>query len=174
MNGVFMRGAGTSLRYTFTVTSANATAGATYTNNSQTFTVMNTISGGTTLIADGTGAPTSSGTLTKATGIGDATITFSAVVALIYSSVLGGYTNDRMQGHGHDLYGNTSGGSSWNLGATPQGVGGGNGGTGLGYFRIGSGLKFVSDPTSDGTNGTPRTGNETAPAHLGVNYCIAF
>lgn len=67
--------------YTFTVTSANATIGATFTNNSQTFTVINTIAGSTTLIASGTGAPASSGTLTKATGTGDATITFSAAVA---------------------------------------------------------------------------------------------
>ncbi len=65
-------------QYVFTVTSANATAGATYTNNGQTFTVVQTISSGTKLITTGTGAPTASGTLTKATGTGDATITFSS------------------------------------------------------------------------------------------------
>jgi len=43
--------------YVFTTSSANATAGATYTNNSQTFTVVSTISGGTTLITTGTGSP---------------------------------------------------------------------------------------------------------------------
>lgn len=64
--------------YTFTVTSANATVGATYTNNTQTFTVIGTIAAGTTLVCNGTGAPTASGTLTKASGTGDATITFSA------------------------------------------------------------------------------------------------
>ena len=64
--------------FTFTVSSANATAGATYTNNGQTFTITNTIAAGTTLISTGTGLPLSSGTLTKASGIGDATITFSA------------------------------------------------------------------------------------------------
>lgn len=67
--------------YTFTVSSANATVGATYTNNGQTFTVVYTISAGTTLVCSSTGAPTSSGTLTKATGTGDATITFSAEVS---------------------------------------------------------------------------------------------
>lgn len=67
--------------YTFTVTSANATIGATYTNNTQTFTVVATIAAQTTLICTGTGAPLASGTLTKATGTGDATITFSANVA---------------------------------------------------------------------------------------------
>ena len=73
---------GTTFRYTyyysFTVTAANATIGATYTNNNQTFTVLATITGGTTLTMSGTGAPSTSGTLTKASGTGDATITFSA------------------------------------------------------------------------------------------------
>lgn len=67
--------------YLFTVTSANATAGATYTNNGQTFTVVTTISGATALITTGTGVPAASGTLTKASGTGDSTITFSAYVA---------------------------------------------------------------------------------------------
>lgn len=70
--------AGTSAGYVFTVTSANATAGATYTNNSVTFTVLTTIAAGTTLTCSASGAPAASGTLTKASGTGDATITFSA------------------------------------------------------------------------------------------------
>lgn len=71
-----------SLGHIFTVTSANATVGTTYTNNSQTFTVLATISGGTTLYMAGTGNPTASGTLTKTgAGAGDATITYSAFVA---------------------------------------------------------------------------------------------
>jgi len=68
--------------YRFTVTSANATVGATYTNNGQTFTVTDTISAGIVLYATGTGSPTASGTLTKASGTGDATITFSAFTGL--------------------------------------------------------------------------------------------
>lgn len=64
--------------YQFTVTSANATSGATYINNAQTFTVLNTITGSTTLLATGTGDPLASGTLTLASGTGDATITYSA------------------------------------------------------------------------------------------------
>jgi hypothetical protein len=63
--------------YIFTITSGNATAGATYTNNSQTFTVLETIASQVTLVTSGTGAPAASGTLTKATGTGDSTITFS-------------------------------------------------------------------------------------------------
>ena len=72
-------------QYIFTVTSANATSGATYTNNGHTFTVVTTIAGATTLTTTGTGAPTASGTLTKATGTGDATITFSAFRQYDYS-----------------------------------------------------------------------------------------
>jgi hypothetical protein len=67
-----------STQYIFTVSAASATAGATYTNNGQTFTVNTTISGATTLNAVGTGTPLASGTLTLVTGTGDATITFSA------------------------------------------------------------------------------------------------
>lgn len=64
--------------YKFFVASASATSGATYTNNTFTFTVTNTISGGTYLQTTGTGDPTASGTLTKASGTGDATITIYA------------------------------------------------------------------------------------------------
>ena len=79
-NQVFYGG----LYYTFTVTSANATAGATYTNNGYTFNVRYTIAAGTTLVCNvvgGVGAPTASGTLAKASGTGDASIVFTSEVA---------------------------------------------------------------------------------------------
>lgn len=63
---------------------ANATVGATYTNNGQTFTVVQTITttgtdpSGRQLICTGTGAPLTSGTLIKSSGTGDALITFSS------------------------------------------------------------------------------------------------
>jgi hypothetical protein len=66
-------------QYTFTVTSANATAGAVYSNNGINLTVASTIVAGTTLSCTGTGDPMSSGTLVLVSGTGDATITFSAV-----------------------------------------------------------------------------------------------
>lgn len=71
---------GTQSGWLFTVTSANATVGATYTNNSNTYTVLGTIVAGTQLWMSGTGA-TSGGTLTKSGGTGDSTITFSSKVA---------------------------------------------------------------------------------------------
>lgn len=64
--------------YQFFIVAGNATAGATYTNNGVTYTVVETIAAGTILKASGNGDPTASGTLTKASGTGDATITFYA------------------------------------------------------------------------------------------------
>lgn len=67
--------------FNFTVTAATATAGDTYTNNSSTFTVLESISGGTTLKCKrttGTNNPTASGNLTRATGAGTDPIVFSA------------------------------------------------------------------------------------------------
>lgn len=101
--------------YWFTVTSANATAGATYTNNTQTFTVARTISAGTLLLCTSTGAPASSGTLTKATGTGDATITFSAFKAPLYLHVRA------VGGGGGGGGGGTSGGTGGTASATTFG-----------------------------------------------------
>jgi len=78
-------------QYTFTVTTASATEGATYTNNSQTFVVTNTIAGANTLVTAGTGTPTNTGTLTKTSGTGDATITFTAFTSSIGTSNAGTY-----------------------------------------------------------------------------------
>ena len=79
------------LTYVFTVTSASATVGATYTNNGNTFTVVATIAAATILVLSTTaaGAPQASGTLTKATGTGDATIAFSASVNSLPSNTAG-------------------------------------------------------------------------------------
>lgn len=64
--------------YVFTVTAASATVGATYSNNGFIYTVTTTIAGGVTLTCSGTGTPATSGTLTKVSGTGDATITFAS------------------------------------------------------------------------------------------------
>ena len=107
-------GSGTyNLPYHFVITSGSATVGATYTNNSVTFTVYKTVSSATRIVLTGSGAPTSSGTLTKASGTGDATLTFSKVLTPLYLRV-------RMVGGGG------GGAGSSTLGASN----GGNGGTG--------------------------------------------
>lgn len=84
-DGMFLAVGHTSpVGYTFTTTTANATIGATYTNNGVTFTVIATVSGALSLSCSSSGAPLTSGTLTRTSGLGtgDATITFSAAVAL--------------------------------------------------------------------------------------------
>lgn len=70
---------------TFTVSSANATTNAVYQYQNIQFTVTSTIAPGTTLQTNGPGwviAP-ASGTLTRVSGSGDSTITFSAVTSSI-------------------------------------------------------------------------------------------
>lgn len=67
-------------QYTFTVSPLISTlsAGATYTNNSQTFTIVSSYyPGATTIQATGTGSP-STGTLVYATGSGQSSIAFSS------------------------------------------------------------------------------------------------
>jgi microcystin-dependent protein len=79
---------------------------------------------------------------------------------------LGAYQDDSMQGHRHgDLYDGSfelTSGSNW----------------GSGSANIEPGANFgsskIGNPTTDTTNGTPRVGNETRPASLGVNFIIRY
>lgn len=93
-------------KFTFTVTSANATAGDVYSNNGVNFTVENTISSQTTLITDAlSGSPSTSGTLTKVSGAGDATITFSNAIAGANNSTGAAITTiDSIQASINNLY----------------------------------------------------------------------
>lgn len=65
--------------YTFVLSSGSASAGDVYTNNSQTFTVAGYDAFFGHLPCTGTGAPQASGTLTRVSGTGSATITFSSI-----------------------------------------------------------------------------------------------
>lgn len=76
-----------NLSYIFYIASGSATAGATYTNNSVTFTVKKTVASGTQITMSGAGAPSVSGTLTKTLGVGDSTLTFYATRAPLYLKV---------------------------------------------------------------------------------------
>jgi hypothetical protein len=125
-------GSGTyTLPVVFFTASANATVGATYTNNGATFTVRATISGATQLRVAGTAAPTTSGTLALATGSGDATIAFYAFRAaarLKVRCVAGGGGG---AGSGTSAGGATSGGNGADttFGTSLIDAGGGTGGT---------------------------------------------
>lgn len=153
---VFTTGSGTYNKdYTFVITSGSATVGATYTNNSVTFTVHATVSSATQVVMSGNGAPASSGTLTKATGTGDATLTFSQFLAPIALkvTVVGG--------------GGAGGGSATGTGSS-NGGGGGGGGTAFATFinpaatyayAVGGGGAGASN--ASGGSGTSSTFNST-------------
>ncbi len=111
----FTSGSGTyNKNYTFFITSGSATVGATYTHNSVTYTVYATVSSSTKVVMSGSAAPLSSGTLTKASGTGDASLTFSAYKQPLYLKV-------RLVGGG--------GGGSGSSNAAGNGGSGGTGAT---------------------------------------------
>jgi hypothetical protein len=107
----FTSGSGTyNKSYTFNIVSGSATIGATYTNNAVTFTVYATVASSVKVVMSGSGAPASSGTLTKTSGTGDATLSFISVVSPLYLKVR--------------LVGGGAGGAGGNPGATNGGAGG--------------------------------------------------
>lgn len=153
--------------YIFFTGSANATAGATYTNNGHTFTVVNTVSAGTMFTMQGTGAPQSgAGTLTLATGTGDTTIPFFIArqptfieIEMIGGGAGGGGTGDG--GNGSDTTFGTSflvaGGGFGTANGNPSDGNSGPGGT----FSIAGGLGF-SGLGFNGAYGTPCKLNNNA------------
>jgi len=78
--------------------------------------------------------------------------------AVAFAGVLGTYQNDKMQGHKHSSYNI----DNFSL-ITPAG----------GAYAAVS-LSATGLPITDGTNGTPRTGTETNPANLGINFIIKY
>lgn len=152
----YTSGSGTyGLSYYFVITSGNATEGATYTNNTQTFTVARTVASSLIVLMKSTGAPTASGTLTKSGGTGDATLTFSTYVEPIYSKV-------RMVGGG--------GGGASNGFGTP-GSGGAGGDTTFGsILTAGGGLGGVAGVSgSAGGAGGTVTINTPAISFVGLS-----
>lgn len=86
------------------------------------------------------------------------------ISSVSYSATQGTTQGDQMQGHAHTFYwGNSGSGSVVNSGSLYNGSSQANSDPGS-----------ISGPLSDGTNGTPRTGTETRPANIAVNYCIVF
>ena len=80
----YLSGSGNhNLTYQFFIATGSATVGATYTNNSVTFTVSATVASGVQVLMTGNGAPTTSGALTKTGGSGDSSLTFYAMRAPI-------------------------------------------------------------------------------------------
>lgn len=146
---------GTTVGYVFTVTSANATAGATYTNNGNTYTVAGTIAGGTVLFTTQTSAPEASGTLTKASGTGDSTITFSRAQAIATyttpTSPAPLYIRIRMAGGGGGGTGQSTTGANGTMsvfGTNMLVAGGGQGGGSHGGPQTPGGTAVVSGVTN--------------------------
>jgi hypothetical protein len=139
----YLSGSGThNASYIFFIATGSATTGATYTNNSVTYTVSKTVASGLQLIATGSGAPTPSGTLTKSGGTGDATLTFYAVRAPLALEL-------RMVGGG--------GGG----GGSASGSAGGTGGTG-GTTTFGSSLLSCAGGTGGGSGAAAGSGGSAS------------
>lgn len=147
--------------YTFTISNPSSTvsAGAVYTNNSSSFTVVYAeTTSATVLVAyrsSGTNAPTGSGTLTYSSGTGPSTITYSAVASngtyqLPTNPNKPRFIRIRMAGGG--------GGSD----GTAGGSGGGTGGNTL----FGTSLLTA--------NGGTRVTGGTASVGVGATQIVAF
>lgn len=83
------------------------------------------------------------------------------ISGIVYTGTQGTTQGDQMQGHKHSLDGVAN---TVTTGATPL-AGGPN---------FGLTTPSVGNPTTDGTNGTPRTGSETRPANITLLYCISI
>lgn len=78
-----------------------------------------------------------------------------------FSGTLGTQQNDKMQGHAHS-------------GNFPQvnGSHANDAGTGTLYGTGSTNSASIGNPSTDGANGTPRTGTETNPANISLTYII--
>lgn len=159
----FTSGSGTyNEPYAFVITSGSATANATYTNNSVTFTVYATVASATLVYMTGSGVPAASGTLTKASGTGDATLTFSSFKAPLYLEVVlaGGGGGGAAQG------GNGADGSDSTFGSSLLTASKGGGGASNSPPGTGGGVT-VSGPAID--TGSFAGGNATQHGGAIVN-----
>lgn len=177
----YLTGAGThNVSYYFRIASGSATVGATYTNNSVTFTVAATVASATVVRMTGPGAPTATGTLTKASGTGDATLSFYSVRAPLTIEVLmigggGGGSAGGSASTGTLAGGNTTFGTTL---LVANGGGGGilndNGGTG-GTASLGTGPLGIANSGANGGGGMAvggtstnnKPGGEGAPSPFG-------
>lgn len=136
------------LSYYLFVASANATVGATYTDSaSTTFTVASTISGATLLLVTGLLAPAiggAPGTLTKASGTGDASITYYAtrVPRQLYIEMVG---SGGSGASGNTSTANGTAGDATTFGSALLTAGGGAGGSSSGASSSG-GAGSISSP----------------------------
>lgn len=170
----FLSGSGTyNLNYTFVITSGNATVGATYTNNGVTFTVYATVASATVVVMRGSGPPAASGTLTKASGTGDATLTFSTFKPPVYLEVefCGGGGGGAGSGSASATSGGTGGTTTFGSSLlTATGGGGGNNPTTVnGNGGAGGSATIASPATGRPASGGGGGGMPTATGAGGGN-----
>jgi microcystin-dependent protein len=126
-------------------------------------------------------------------GVGDGSSTFNlpntqgvfirgagsqTISAINYSGVVGTVQGDQVQGHYHSK--SESAHTHAAAGETSARAVGANTGWGIaaGQTNAAAGVQgatsnvSITSPSSDGTNGTPRTGSQTHPANLGMNHII--
>ena len=182
---VYYTGSGTwqTLVY-FQISSGNATTGATYTNNGYTFTVVTTASSATLLFTTCTGFPTSSGTLTKSGGTGDATITFQAYASPLWMQIEmvgggggggasgGGTVNIGTVGGQTSFAGATAPGGSYGNSNSPTAGAGGTAGSlnGFSGFSLGGGVGFCGVFNGPFTTSQPAGGGGGNGAFGGAGY----
>lgn len=124
-----LTGTGTwNATFCFFCAPANATAGATYTNNGVTYTITNTIASGLILKGTGNGAPTANGgTLTKASGTGDSSIIFYAYRQALHLEVEMVGAGGGGLGGGRSAVGSAGNGTDTTFGSSFLDAGGGFG-----------------------------------------------
>lgn len=145
----YLSGSGThALTYVFFIATGSATAGATYTHNSVTYTVKETVSSGVILrCTGGASLPTgSAGVLTRATGTGDNTINFYAyrIPISLTSEICGGGGGGGGSGTGTPPSGGAGGNTTF--GSSLLTANGGAGGTGNSGASGAGGTGTVQSP----------------------------
>jgi microcystin-dependent protein len=108
------------------------------------------------------------------------------VNSVTYTGEYGTTSSDSLQGHEHTVSTSTTGVSLspngdfvyYNHGGFTNSwsIGGGSNVSLEGTISVSDPghTHTLSDPTSDGTNGTPRVANETRPVNLAINYIIKY
>lgn len=154
-----LSGSGTYTRkLAFTITSGSATVGATYTNNGNTFTVFATVASATLIYMNGASDPAASGTLTKASGTGDSTLTFSQFNVpnkLLVTAVGGG----------------GGGGGGGTSGTATSGSAGGNTTFGTSLIVANGGAGGITGPAAGGTASLGTALGIALQGSSGGGYC---
>ncbi|NBW18952.1 MAG: tail fiber protein [Caulobacteraceae bacterium] len=111
----------------------------------------------------GTGNGSSTFNIPDLRGIFIRGIDSQSIGGITYSGTIGTKSGDTMQGHFHSL---ANGTLVWRSVSGAYSFSGG--------VSHAAQTLSVGAATTDGTNGTPRIGSETAPANIALMYCIKF